>query len=324
MGHCANNSEVRDILVLGTGGTIAGRATHASDNIGYKAGEVPVSDLLGDIPVPPSVRISARQIAQIDSKDISTDVWRSLLRAVQTALDTPSICGIVITHGTDTLEETAYLLQRVLAPAKPVVIVGAMRPATAVLKDGPLNLKDALQLASMPSARGVLTVSMGRVHSGLYVRKIHTHDMWAFDSGDAGSLGEFREGQWTQWQQWPVTQPASAGLIRRLLNDQPWPRVEWITSYGGQDGLSVKALLDAGAHEQSPLAGLVVAGTGNGTVHKQLEKALRAAESQGVRVVRTTRVARGRVIGNEYPEFEIYTLPPAKARLELMLRLMEI
>jgi L-asparaginase len=316
------------VVVLGTGGTIAGRAASAADNIGYKAGEVPVAELLGDVPVPAGVQVQAQQVAQIDSKDMGPEVWRPLVAAVHAALYNPAVCGVVVTHGTDTLEETAYLLQRVLNPAKPVVLVSAMRPATATLRDGPQNLQDGLQLAAMHGARGVLAVCMGQVHSGLDVRKVHNHNVVAFESGDAGCVGELREGRWTQWRPWPQLPKADEGLLDKLLSNTPWPRVEWVTSHGGQDGFVVRALLAASqtaaqqGNRADVLKGLVVAGTGNGTLHQDLEAALFEAQAAGVQVRRTTRVARGAVIDAGNSLIHASALPPAKARLELLLDLL--
>jgi L-asparaginase len=324
-----NTRSKTTVMVLGTGGTIAGRASSASDNMGYKAGEVPVSELLGDVLMPAGVQVQAQQVAQIDSKDMGPAVWRPLLAAVRDALSKPSVCGVVVTHGTDTLEETAYLLQRVLNPAKPVVLVSAMRPATATLRDGPQNLQDGLQLAALPGARGVVAMCMGQVHSGLDVRKVHNHNVAAFDSGDAGCVGELREGRWTQWRPWPQLPITPEGLMDKLMSSQPWPRVEWVTSHGGQDGFVVRALLGAlqAAVAQGDMAaklqGLVVAGTGNGTVHQDLEAALMEAQAAGVHVRRTTRVARGSVIDAGRNGFEVSRLPPAKARLALMLDLLQ-
>lgn len=324
-----NSRSKPTVMVLGTGGTIAGRASSASDNIGYKAGEVSVSDLLGDVLVPAGVQVQAHQVAQIDSKDMGPAVWRPLLKAVRDALNNPAVCGVVVTHGTDTLEETAYLLQRVLNPAKPVVLVSAMRPATAMLRDGPQNLQDGLQLAAMSGARGVLAVCMGQVHSGVDVRKVHNHNLVAFDSGDAGCVGDLREGRWTQWRPWPQLPPTDEGLLDKLLSPRPWPRVEWVTSHGGQDGYGVRSMLAASqtawqsGQIDAVLKGLLVAGTGNGTVHQDLEAALMEAQAAGVHVRRTTRVAQGSVIDAGNGGFEVSRLPPAKARLELMLDLLQ-
>lgn len=313
------------LIVLGTGGTIAGRAASAADNIGYKAGEVPVSALLGDVPVPPGMAVVSEQVAQIDSKDMSDAVWRRLLDAVRRHLAQPEVAGVVVTHGTDTLEETAYLLQRVLNPDRPVVLVSAMRPATATLRDGPENLADGLRLAATPGARGVMAVCAGRVHSALDVRKAHNHRLDVYDSGDAGPVAALEEGRLTQWRPWPQTpERFDASLFDRLMAATAWPRVEWITNHGGQTGGLVRALLQqlkAGA-DPHPLRGLVVAGTGNGTLHEGLLSVLREAQAAGVTVWRTTRCANGTVIEGADNPITAVPLPPAKARLELMLTLL--
>ena len=319
------------LLVLGTGGTIAGRAAQRGDHVGYRAGEVAVADLLAGIPVPAGWQVQAEQLAQVDSKDMGPGVWRLLLARVRDCLLQPDVAGIVITHGTDTLEETAYLLQRLLAPAKPVVLTCAMRPATALAPDGPQNLADALVVAAEPGARGVLAVCSGRIHSALEVRKVHHYRLDAFDSGDAGPLGLVEQGACTRFKPWPATDEPEPGrrlaALDRLLGQQPWPRVECLFSHGGMDGWLVRALLaqDAALGRQRPdrLQGLVVAGTGNGTLHADLLAALLEAQAAGLRVWRTTRCASGRVLSapDSQDPISAVALPPAQARLALLLEL---
>lgn len=316
------------LVVLGTGGTIAGRAAQRDDHVGYRAGEVAVGDLMAGIPLPAGLSVQTEQLAQIDSKDMGPGVWRLLLARVSQSLAQPGVRGIVITHGTDTLEETAYLLQRVLQPAKPVVLTCAMRPATALAPDGPQNLADALAVAAQPGARGVLAVCAGRIHSGLAVRKVHHYRLDAFDSGDAGPLGLVEQGACTLFQPWPGgadTEPDQE-LLPRLLAQQVWPRVECLYSHGGADGWLVRALLaqDAaqGRARADRLQGLVVAGTGNGTLHAELLTALCEAQAAGVRVWRTTRCASGRVVSAGDHVVPAIALPPAQARLALLLELL--
>ena len=162
------------LVVLGTGGTIAGAAAHAHDNVGYTAAQRTVVDLLAAVPALAGQAIESEQVAQLDSKDLDVATWQRLARAVARHLARPEVAGIVVTHGTDTLEETAWLLQRVLAPARPVVLTAAMRPATALLSDGPQNLADALAVAAVDGARGVVAVVAGRVHGAADVRKCHS------------------------------------------------------------------------------------------------------------------------------------------------------
>lgn len=312
------------LIVLGMGGTIAGRAAQTTDHVGYVAGEVPVGDLLAGLSVPDGVQVTCEQVAQLDSKDMGPAEWRALLQRVDACLADPSVRGIVVTHGTDTLEETAYLLQAVLAPAKPVVLTCAMRPSTALVPDGPQNLVDAMLVASESGARGVVAVCAGQVHAADLVQKVHTYRTDAFDSGDAGPLGVVEAGRLVTWQPWP-SGCASAGLLRRVLADVPWPRVEWITSHAGADGHLVHALLQQSREGvAAPLRGLVVAGTGNGTLHRDLESALEEAEASGVVVWRSSRCARGRVLVTGQGRWPAAAgqLPPAKARLALQLQLL--
>ena len=147
------------VVVLGTGGTIAGTAADAADNVGYRAAQLDAASLVAAIPALATVPIEVQQVAQLDSKDMGFKVWRLLAERVNEALARPEVGGVLITHGTDTLEETAYFLQRVLAPRKPVVLVAAMRPATALLSDGPQNLLDAVSVLQAPSAHGVVACS---------------------------------------------------------------------------------------------------------------------------------------------------------------------
>ena len=160
------------IVVLGTGGTIAGAAASAHDHLAYRAGELGVAQLLAGLPALAQVPLASEQVAQVDSKDMGPAVWQPLVARCAHWLAQPDVQGIVITHGTDTLEETAWLLQRVLAPAKPVVLACAMRPATALSPDGPQNIVDAVAVVRTPGARGVSAVCAGVLHAAADVRKV--------------------------------------------------------------------------------------------------------------------------------------------------------
>ncbi|MDP3584212.1 MAG: asparaginase [Thiobacillus sp.] len=322
------NLPARTLVVLGTGGTIAGRASAVGDNVGYTAGEVGVGHLLAGVQGMAAQLhtlsgwvFEAEQVAQVDSKDMGPAVWRSLLARVAHHLVRPEVAGLVVTHGTDTLEETAWLLQAVLAPAKPVVMACAMRPATALVPDGPQNLMDALCVAATPGARGVVAVCAGQVHQAGHVQKVHTYRLDAFDSGDAGPLGCVEEGRLRAWQPWPEG-TADRPLFQRLLATTAWPRVELITSHAGADGAVVRALL-AASLPSAPLRGLVVAGTGNGTLHADLLTALADAQAAGVVVRRGTRCAYGQVVPGPHDALaDTGGLSPVKARLALVLELL--
>lgn len=322
------------LVVLGTGGTIAGTAAQAGDNIGYTAAQVGVDQLLQAIPglsmLLAGRALISEQVAQVDSKDMSFAVWKELLVRVRHHLGLPDVGAVVITHGTDTLEETAFFLHAALPSellaAKPVVLACAMRPASALAPDGPQNLLDAAAVAFTPGACGVVAVCAGTLHAAIDVQKVHTYRVDAFNSGDAGPLGYVEEGSLRMVRSWNSSPVKNDGLAHEKLKaEAQWPRVEIVMNYAGADG----ALVDAFLAQQSkaalarPLRGLVVAATGNGTVHQDLEAALLRAQAAGVKVVLATRCSGGRVLPTPGMQFtDSAGLSPVKARVALMLSLL--
>ncbi|HEY4081078.1 MAG TPA: asparaginase [Burkholderiaceae bacterium] len=303
------------VVILGTGGTIAGRAAQASDNVGYTAACLSVAQLLEAVPALGARNIEAHQVAQLDSKDMDFATWQALARAVDAQLQRPEVAGVVITHGTDTLEETAYFLQRVLAPKKPVVLTAAMRPATALMADGPQNLLDAVSVASDRYASGVLLAFAGSIHSAVQVRKVHSYRVDAFASTEGARLGVVEEGA-VRWLLRSALPLEALGLDRVARAADAWPRVQIVMNHVGADGSIVRALLAQGVE------GIVVAGTGNGTLSNSLEVALREAQGRGVRVLRSTRCDAGPVIHMEGALPSAGSLSPVKARVELLLGLL--
>ena len=305
----------RRIVVLGTGGTIAGRAASAQDNLGYRAGEVGVADLVQGLPGLAGLSLQTEQVAQLDSKDMDFATWWALARRCAHWLAQPDVQGIVVTHGTDTMEETAFFLHAVLAPVKPLVLTGAMRPATSAAADGPQNLADALAVAGSPMAQGVSVVFAGTVHSALDVQKVHGYRLDAFSSGDAGALAHVEEGRLRVLRSWP--QGPALRNAASLPDPAGWPRVEIVMNHAGAGGAIVEALVAEG------VAGIVVAATGNGSVHHALEDALVRAQERGVRVRRSSRCLLGRVLpqaSDRLPHAD--GLSPVKARIALLLELM--
>ena len=272
-----NAKKTKKIVVLATGGTIAGLAADAAQPENYVAGQLGVSDLIQGL-FPDGMGWVTEQVAQIDSKDMSFDVWQKLLARVAHWVAQDDVQGVVITHGTDTLEETAYFLQTVLQPSKPVAMTCAMRPANAPDSDGPANLKDAVAWVQTPDATGVSVVCAGQVHLGQAVQKSHSHQRNPFTS-QAG-----------------VMHPAALDVpsVAQVLACTRWPRVELVFNHAGSDGRLVRALM---AHDAPQ--GWVVAGTGNGTLHHDLEAALLDAQKQGTQVWRASRCAQGGVQSRE-------------------------
>ena len=308
-------------VVLGTGGTIAGTAASPSDLTGYKAGQLGVQSLLEAVPglrqVLQGEPLVCEQVAQLDSKDMDHATWQALAQRCSHWLSQPEVGGLVITHGTDTLEETAWFLQQVLGTDKPVVLTCAMRPATAAEPDGPQNLLDALTVVRDPGARGVLVVCAGQIHCARDVQKVHPFRLDAFSSGETGPCGQVVHGHvhWHAAQAPALAHPQAAKLLATAAADWPWVAV--LHSHAGVDSRQVQLLVAAG------VKGLVVAGTGNGTVHQALLTALLKAQAHVVAVRLTTRCAEGQIVGQSQSlQLSEPGLNAFKARISLMLDLM--
>jgi len=323
----SNSPNVRRVVVLGTGGTIAGRAASEGDNIGYTAGEVGVADLLGGIDAPEGLSLEAEQVAQLDSKDMEFDVLLQLARRCAAWLSEADVVGVVITHGTDTIEETAFFLHSVLATGKPVVLTCAMRPASSLSPDGPQNVRDAIAVAATAGAEGVTVVCAGTVHGAPDVQKVHTYRPDAFSSGDAGPVGYVEEGVVRRLRDWPRStgNAPSKMLAANAGAALCWPRVEIVTSHAGASGAVIDMLLqERAAGVAEPMRGLVIAATGNGTVHHALEAAALRAQDAGVAVLRATRCTSGRILPRADDRLrDAGALTPVKARIALMLELSE-
>jgi L-asparaginase len=299
---------MQTIVILGTGGTIAGRAARADDVVGYRAAELSVQDLIAAVPPLAGRPLEAEPVAQLDSKDMGFATWQALARRAAFHLARPEVAGVVVTHGTDTLEETAWFLQRVLAPAdKPLVLTAAMRPASALSADGPQNLLDAVTLAAEPGAAGVLVVLAGQVHAAADVRKQHTLRSEAFSSGDAGPVALLRDGRVRRLRDWPHGEALGLAAIER--DPSRWPWVAVVANHAGADGREVRALVAAGVE------GFAVAGTGNGTLAAPLEAALQAS---GKPWLRCSRCAFGPVIAAGAADER----SPWQARVDLLLELL--
>lgn len=315
----------RKIVVLATGGTIAGLAAQPSDHH-YTAALLPVADLLRDLDLGAAASgwtLASEQVAQIDSKDMTHAVWAELARRCAVHLACADVAGLVITHGTDTAEETAFFLQSVLRPSKPVALTGAMRPANAPDADGPGNLRDALHwvrhaVEEPQLAAHVVLVAAGEVHAAQAVQKVFSDRPEAFSSGPQGPLARIAPGG-TQVLGQPVVQDWRAPSVAQLGKGEAWPEVRLVHSHAGADGREVRALM-ALPH---PPRGWVVAGTGAGTVHRELARALQEAQQRGAQVWCTSRCVWGRASKPEAHGWHIaHGLNAAKARIALTLDLM--
>ncbi|MHC2435373.1 L-asparaginase [Bradyrhizobium sp. USDA 4451] len=309
-------STLAKVLVLGTGGTIAGQANARAGNA-YDSGKVSAANLIAAIPgIDQLAQISAEQISSIGSQDMNDKVWFDLVRRIRAAIDNKEVDGIVITHGTDTMEETAFFLQNVLDTDMPVVLVGSMRPSTAIGADGPANLYDAMRVASAPESRGrgVLVVLNDTIHGARWVQKTNTTSVQTFRSPDAGPVGYVDTGS----LRFLAAVPANGAKLK-LPDAPPLPRVDIIYSHANMDAAEVEDAVKRGAK------GIVLAGVGDGNSSKSAIDALAAAAKQGVVVVRSTRVGSGYVNRNVEVEddklgFAVsLDLNPQKARVLLEL-----
>lgn len=313
------------VVVLGTGGTIAGVSATGHDQ-DYQAAQLGVDKLVAAVPALGGQAVEALQVAQIDSKDMGWSVWRLLLQELVEVLSRPEVVGVVITHGSDTLEETAWLLHLLVPPLKPVVLTAAMRPATSAEADGPRNLHDAVQVARWAAAAdlvAVVAVLHGTVWAGTDVRKSHSWHIDAFDGGGSPALARVVDGE-VQATPEAVWAPPRGQWSPALLALDGLPRVEIITSHADADGSVVEALLLAasGADESRRLRGLVAACTGHGTWHHDLEASLVKARRAGVVVWRSSRVARGGIESKPGDTWPVAgRLTPAQARVALAVTL---
>ena len=317
------------IVVLGTGGTIAGESASETESLNYQAAQRSITDLLKPISGqtmqgPASLQsfeIEAEQVVQIDSKDMDFEVWRRLAVCCSDHLNRDEVKAVVITHGTDTLEETAYFLSQVIHIDKPIVLTCAMRPANFKDADGPQNLRDALNFAAQARGRGVWLVAAGEIHHSQYVQKVHPTRLNAFDSGEWGAAASVHEDQikWLKSFEKNKPQSGSDGILKAI--DLPevakWPWVEIVTNHVQSNGRALSLLVKAGVQ------GVVVAGTGNGSVSASLKDALLSAQSHGVQVCVASRCNQGPVLPTENHVFKTAgELNAVKTRVALILDLM--
>jgi len=306
------------LALIGTGGTIAGAASAASVSTDYQPASLSLAAVVDTVPeLRKRYAIDVTQPMQLASYDVRPEHWLDLHAAVMQAVNNPDVVGIVVTHGTDTLEETATFLHLSVDSDKPIVVVGAMRPATAYSADGPANLLDACSVAACTGARGrgTLVVMNGRIHSGLWVGKRHVSSVEAFDSPLAGAVGEVAD-QAVQWFRAVGRAPTVA-----WQTPTTWPRVDMVVAYAGVDDTALRAFVAAGAQ------GIVHAGFGNANTPTAYRAFIQSLPAQGVLVARCARFITGSVTrASVYADAQhgILTagpLPPHKVRIVMLLGL---
>lgn len=310
-----------NIHILATGGTIAGTGSSATTSQ-YTAGQVAIGTLLDAVPqIKDIANVTGEQIVSIGSQDMNDQVWLTLANRINELLASPECDGIVVTHGTDTMEETAYFLNLTVHSDKPVVLTGAMRPSTAMSADGPLNLYNSVVTAASKDSygRGVMIVMNGLILGAHSTQKMNTVDVQTFQAPDAGPLGyvyNSRPYYNMQTQKRHTTQ--SVFDVKGL---KELPKVGIVYAYSNIDADVMEPFLTKG------YKGIIHAGLGNGNYHKNIFPSLLEARKKGILVVRSSRVPTGpttlydEVDDEKYEFVASWELNPQKARVLLMLAL---
>lgn len=310
-----------NIHILATGGTIAGTGTSATKT-NYTAGQVAISSLIEAVPEIKNIaNVTGEQIVSIGSQDMNDQVWLTLAKRINELLSSGNVDGIVITHGTDTMEETAYFLNLTVKSDKPVVLTGSMRPSTAISADGPLNLYNAVVTAAAEASKGkgVLVAMNGLILPAHGTIKMNTTDVQTFQSPNSGALGYIFNSQ-VFYNMSPLKLHTTQSVFD-VTNLDKLPKVGIVYSYSNVDEDIMDPFLNNGYQ------GIVHAGVGNGNIHKNLFPKLIDARKKGIVVVRSSRVPTGPVTLDDEVDDEKYTfvasqeLNPQKARVLLMLAL---
>ncbi|WP_270986809.1 type II asparaginase [Campylobacter jejuni] len=319
MGVCMKKAKSR-IAILGTGGTIAGFIDSTIATTGYTAGAIDIDVLIKAVPqIRDLADISWEQIANIDSSNMCDEIWLRLAKKIA-KLFAEGIDGVVITHGTDTMEETAYFLNLTIKSDKPVVLVGAMRPSTAISADGPKNLYNAVALVANKEAKnkGVMVAINDKILSARGVVKTHSLNVDAFSSPDFGDLGYIVDGKVFFYNN--VTKAHTKNAPFDVSKLTSLPKVDILYSYSNDGGgVAAKALFEHGTK------GIVVAGSGAGSIHKNQKDVLKELLKKGLKVVVSSRVVAGCVAVSDSDEklgfISAEDLNPQKARVLLILAL---
>lgn len=311
------------IYIVGTGGTIAGTASSAT-SASYAPSKLNVAQLIETMPDIKKFdeEIQTVDLFHINSEDISAQDWLRMAKEVNNLLQLSDVKGVVITHGTDTLEETAYFLDLAIKSDKPVVLVGSMRASTSLSADGPLNLFNALSVVHSPDAcgRGVMVMMNDTIYDGRDVTKCNTTQINTFDSRNSGSIGHVNFGK-VEFEK-RVTRKHTTETPFEISNLDDLPTVEIVYEYAGSKGAGLKSAI-----KRKP-DGIVIAGVGDGNLPAPDRALLAHAKELGIRIIRSSRTGSGRVTADSnepaYVNNDLIAgdnLNPQKARILLMLSL---
>ena len=320
--YAAEPGHLPNITILATGGTIAGTGANSTTTVGYTAAKVGVEALIDAVPeVKKVANVKGEQVFQIASESMTNDYWLKLAKRVNALLAQPDVDGIVITHGTDTLEETAYFLDLTVKSDKPVVMVGAMRPSTAISADGPVNIYNAVVLAGSKEAegKGVLIAMNDEINAARDVTKTNTSLTSTFRSPELGLLGYMQANAPHFYRDTTRRHTAASEFDVSALDKLP--DVDIVYGYANINPVALDAFV---AHGDK---GIVYAGVGDGSLGAGIKPSLIETRKKGVVVVRSSRVGNGIVARNgeandDELDFVVSdTLNPQTARILLMLAL---
>ncbi|WP_248927912.1 type II asparaginase [Paenibacillus hamazuiensis] len=318
--HAEEEVKLPNIKILATGGTIAGVAASNTATTGYSIGSTTIDTLINAVPEIKSIaNVSGEQIANVGSPDITNETLLKLGKRINELLVSDEVDGVVVTHGTDTLEETAYFLNLVVKSSKPVVIVGAMRPSTAISADGPFNLYNAVKLAGSEEAKGkgALVMLNDRIGAARFITKTHTTSLDTFKSVEDGYLGMI-SGSKISFYSEPARKHTTDTVFDISAVDE-LPQVDIIYGYQNDGTYFYKAAVEAGAK------GIVIAGSGDGSLSKKDEEGAKEAREKGALIVRSSRTGSGPVTHSKDDDEKGFvtsdSLNPQKARILLMLAL---
>jgi len=322
--HLTGNAQkLARVIILATGETIAGKGASA-DRAAYESGKIPVQDLIISIPtINKLVDVKGEQIANGPNSNITIKIWIKLANRINEIFTNNEADGVVITHGTDTQEETAYFLSLTSRSDKQVVLTGSMRPSTAISSDGPRNLYDAILVAASPQSkgRGIIQSFNEMIFDAKNVTKTNTLNVNAFSAPNAGPIGKVYDGQIKYFSQPIYTNNQKPFFDISKITQLP--KVEIVYVYVDASTTSINALIN------EKVDGIVIAGAGNGSFNKAFEGAAENAKQKGVAIVRSSRVVTGNITiatTDEFNDVKMNTVAafdhnPQKARILLMLAL---
>lgn len=305
---------VKKIVIIGTGGTIAGNAKDEKELVNYSAGEKKAAELLFGISVPDDIVIETIELCQIDSKDMTFSILKKMAVILNDLMQREDVDGVVITHGTDTLEETGIFLNYTVNPTKPIVLTASMRPSTALSADGPLNLLDSIMLA-ISGERGIFAVINNMIYLADEVVKLHTMKVDGFYAGEYGAVGHIYNSKIEFFRNVKHSEKMNVSLKALPDEDNEYPWVEIVYSDVSANSKMIKLLVD------NDVDGLIINGTGNGTIHKNFLTALNQCEKSLPTVV-ATRVSTGKITNDQYGLMASPYSHAAKARIWLILWLL--